>query len=85
MIVRNNWEKERSKQTHFTQAEKDLIKRRFGEGKSVTDTARELKASSRTIGEDYSLLRLEGFVPKSKITRKPADYAARLYKPVWDL
>jgi hypothetical protein len=82
----DDWEKPRSRQVHFTDKEKKLIRQRFTEGKSASDTARELQASSRTIQWHFTLLKSEGVNRGVNIQRKPADYAARLYKPVsWDL
>ena len=81
-----DWEKIRGKNEHFTEAEKALIRKRFGEGKTIMDVARELLASTRTIQHHFSLLRAEGVGWGAKPEKKQANYSARLYKPVsWDL
>ena len=83
--MKEDWIRPRSRQIHFTEEEKQRIRQRFVEGKSVTDTARELKASTRTIQWYFTLFRSEGIDRGSKTPSKPANYTARLYKPNFDI
>lgn len=86
-MTKEDWVKFRTRQMHFTEAEKAFVKESFMIGRSVTDTAKALSCSRRVISRYFSLYRLEGFVQGGRKTEEQltrADYTARLYRPSWN-
>lgn len=58
--TRDDWEKPRSKGTHLTDAEIEMLRAAFRVGRSARDVARDLKCSSRVANKYYSYFKAQG-------------------------
>lgn len=75
----DDWDKPRSRGTHLSDAEIELVKRAYRDERKIRDVARELKCASRTVSKYYGFFREEGVRTKStpaKPVRGPRYYTS---------